>query len=595
MDGSTWPPPWSPSRLKNKQNSNALKEGFGNTKSENGMLRSLRIKNLATIHEVELDLESGFSVLTGETGAGKSMVIEGIRLALGEKGTADVIRTGSQETLIEADFNRPEYGSVEDSPPVIYIQRRISPTGAGRAYLDGTPIPLKKLREYRDSLVDIYGQNDHVFLRELDNQLEYLDSYADALGLRRQVAQAAAECRRLHRRRQELLTSARERQRRQDFLQYQIQEIEKARLVPEEESELKQERAILKNTEKIGQWVEEALDLTHTRDSSLTSLLSRLQPLLDRLSEYDDECRSARESCEQFQITANELSDHLLQFRDTQDRSPARLEELESRLSQIEHLKRKYTGDVKEILEFLERSRMEFSELDQSEERLKEVEEELRQRSAEYGKLSAALRKKRVKSSGVLEKEIEREIALLGMKKARFAVQLTHLELDPERPDLWQDTGTENLEFLLSPNPGEDLKPLRKIASGGELSRFMLALKSVARVPSESKTLIFDEIDAGIGGKTAEFVARKLRDLALTNQVICITHLPQIASFATHHFRITKHVDKNRTFTGVQRLTPQERIDEITRLLAGSHITPTARRTAQEMLEKNLGSGREPS
>ena len=202
------------------------KRGTSEHLSDNGMLKSLRIKNLATIHEVDLDLESGFTVLTGETGAGKSMVIEGIRLALGEKGTADVIRTGSQETLIEADFHRPASAADADSP-VLYIQRRISPTGAGRAYLDGTPIPLKKLREFRDSLVDIYGQNDHVFLRELDNQLDYLDSYADALDLRRRVARAAAECRRLHRRREELLTSNRERQRRQDFLEYQIQEIEK--------------------------------------------------------------------------------------------------------------------------------------------------------------------------------------------------------------------------------------------------------------------------------------------------------------------------------------------------------------------------------
>lgn len=548
------------------------------------MLKSLRIKNLATIHEVELDLESGFTVLTGETGAGKSMVIEGIRLALGEKGSADVIRTGSQESLIEADFLRPESSTTGD-PQIRYIQRRISPTGSGRAYLDGTPIPLKKLRDSRDSLVDIYGQNDHVFLRDLDNQLDYLDSYADALGQRRRVAQVAAECRSLHRRREELLASGRERQRRLDFLQYQIQEIENADLVPHEEDELNQERAILKNAETIATWIEEALDITHTQDNSLTSLLSRLQPLLDRLSEFDDECQSAREGCEQFQITVKELSDHLLQFRDTQDRSPARLEELESRLSQIEHLKRKYGGSVSEILAFLEQSRREFVELDKSEELLKEVEEELRKQDQNYREQSTSLRKMRVEASGALQKNIEREIALLGMKKARFAVQLTHL--DPDRPEVWHDTGTESLEFLLSPNPGEDLKPLRKIASGGELSRFMLALKSVGREQAESKTLIFDEIDAGIGGKTAEFVARKLRDLALTHQVICITHLPQIASFATHHYRITKRVDKNRTFTGVQRLSDAERIDEITRLLAGSHASPTARRTAQEMLEKN--------
>jgi len=554
------------------------------------MLKSLHIKNLATIEEVELELESGFSVLTGETGAGKSILIESIRLALGDKGSTDVIRTGTSETSIEAVFEGADPpGSQEDSQT--YVQRRITEKGPGRGYLNGTLVPLRNLRAAADSLVDIYGQNDHVFLRVAENQMDYLDRYARALALRGKVAQAAAEVRRLFRRKQELLASAQDRKRRLDFLDYQIQEIEKAELGTREEEDLRSDRLILKNSEKINHWVDEALSLSYSGDASLASLVSRLQPLLEQLAEFDPESKTALESVSQFSITIRELGDHLIQFRENQSRSPERLEQVETRLSQIESLKRKYGSSVEEILKFLEKCREEYAELDQSEERLQEVDEMLECRFQEYSRLSGSLRKERTQAARKLEKEVEREISQLGMKKARFKIELRPRTSDPERLDLLHDSGTEDMEFLLSPNPGEDIKPLRKIASGGELSRFMLALKSVGRDSQEGRTLIFDEIDSGIGGQTAEFVARKLRSLSRSHQVICITHLPQIASFATHHFRIEKKVSKNRTFTVVHKLTDQERTEEIARLLAGSHITPATLKTAHEILESHQHPG----
>ncbi len=549
------------------------------------MLKSLLIKNLATIEEVELGLESGFTVLTGETGAGKSILIESIRLALGDKGSVDVIRTGASATSIEAVFegvNTPEEESNE-----IYVQRRITEKGPGRGYIDGTLVPLKNLRALGDSLVDIYGQNDHVFLRKAENQMDYLDQYAGALDLRQQVARAAAAVRRLFRRQQDLLTSARDRKRRMDFLAYQIQEIEKAELAPDEEKEMRGERLLLKNSEKIARWVEEALSLSYTGDGSLAALLAQLRPLLEHLAEFDADCKSASESVQEFSITIKELGEHLIHFRESQSRSPERLEQIETRLSQIEGLKRKYGSDVEEIMSFLLKCQEEYAELDGSEELLQEVDEELKDQLKEYDLLSDSLREKRVDSAGKLEKEVEREIGQLGMKKARFKIELRPRPHNPERLGLLQDSGTEDVEFLLSPNPGEDLKPLRKIASGGELSRFMLALKSVGKDTREGQTLIFDEIDAGIGGLTAEFVARKLQALARRNQVICITHLPQIASFASHHFRIAKKISQNRTYTGVFKLSDHQRIEEIARLLAGSHITPATLITAREMLESH--------
>ncbi len=546
------------------------------------MLRCLHIKNLATIKEVELELEPGFSVLTGETGAGKSVVIESIRLALGEKGSTDVIRTGADETSIQIIM---EKGSGSSDADRLLIHRRIPARGPSRCYLDGTLIPLHKINEVGRRLVDIYGQNDHVFLREVQNQLDYLDRYAGVLELRGQVAQSAAEVRRLFRRRQQLLTSDQERKRRQDFLAFQLQEIEKARLDPDEEETLRQERLVLKNAERIKQWLEEALELTYSKDQSLSVQLAKLLPLVEKLGEFEPECQNANESLQGFAISLKELSHHLIRFRERQQGSPERLEELENRLSQIESLKRKYGGSVNEVLEYFRKCQAEYADLRDSEETLGELDQELSRRLGDYSEAAAKLRATRIKASRKLEEEIEREIGQLGMKKARFSIDLREIPSDPARLDLLSDSGTEEVEFLLSPNPGEDLKPLRKIASGGELSRFMLALKSADHEAEEARTLIFDEIDSGIAGKTAEFVARKLHALSRHSQVICITHLPQIASYATHHIRIDKDVKHNRTFTTVRKLSPQERIEEIARLLAGSRVTPATLRSAQEMLE----------
>jgi len=546
------------------------------------MLRCLHIKNLATIQEVEMELGPGFLVLTGETGAGKSVVIESIRLALGDKGSTDVIRTGAEETSIQVVIDKT---SVSTAATQFLIHRKIPARGSSRCYLNGTLMPLRKISKLAGNLVDIYGQNDHVFLREVRNQLDYLDRYAGGVGVRAQVAESAAEVRRLFRHKQQLLTSEQERKRRQDFLAFQLQEIEKARLIPDEEETLRQERLILKNAERIKDWLEEALELTHSRDQSISAQLAQLLPLVERLAEFDQECQNAVDNLQSFAISLKELSHHLIRFREKQQDSPERLEELENRLSQIESLKRKYGGSVKEILDHFQNCQAELADLDANEERREELDERLRERFGAYSEYAASLRAKRIEASKKLEKEIEREISQLGMKKARFSVDLREIHSDPARLDLLSDSGTEEVEFLLSPNPGEDLKPLRKIASGGELSRFMLALKSVDNETEESRTLIFDEIDAGIGGKTAEFVARKLLALSRRNQVICITHLPQIASYATHHIRIEKNVKHNRTFTTVHKLSPQERVEEIARLLAGSRVTSATLKSAQEMLE----------
>jgi DNA repair protein RecN (Recombination protein N) len=558
------------------------------------MIKSLRIKNLATIEDLEIDLDNGFSIITGETGVGKSIIIDGIMLILGEKSSKDMIRTGKAEISVEAVFDRtatdlsregliPEQGEDE-----IFVHRKIAEKKTGKGYLNGTLVPIRKLKELSPYLVDIYGQNDHVFLQQVEYQLQYLDAYANAVEFQRALAETARELKRLVREKNDLELKERDREQRLDFLQYQINEIEKAQLSSGEEEILRQERDILKNAGRIRSLVEEAQDITDNEDISLSSLLSRLQGISQELSRFADEFKEAYDALSQFSITIRELTDFLFKFKDQHDASPEKLEEMEERLSLIEGLKRKYGNSVDDVLSYLEKARTEYAELTTSQEKLSEVEDKIRAQFASYTKQAQNLSRLRKNQAQELEKAIEKEIGNLGMKKARFKIRIETTAPDPEQLQKVKNLGMDEVEFLISPNPGEDLKPLRRVASGGELSRIMLALKSIGKDHEKLKTLIFDEIDSGIGGKTAEFVARKLKGLAVDNQVICITHLPQIASFATHHFKIEKKVEKNRTFTKVRKLGFEDRIEEIARLSAGSHISEAALQNAKEMLERNL-------
>jgi DNA repair protein RecN (Recombination protein N) len=545
------------------------------------VINSFRIKNLATIEEVEINLKKGFSIMTGETGAGKSIIIDGIKLVLGEKGSPDLIRTGKKETTVEAIF-------CSDPETEIFVQRKIVEQGSGRGYINGVLVPIKNLKLLRDSLVDIYGQNDHAFLRQVENQLDYLDFYADTYSLRMKVAESAQKLRKSARKKRELESREKEREQRLDFLNYQITEIQKAELHKDEELELRQERNILKNAEKIRLLIDQALEMSYQQEHAAAPLLSKLRSIIQELSNFDKSFTPMDEAIGELAIIIDDLNDSLLKFKEKQTASPDRLEKLESRLSQIENLKRKYGDSIPEILDYLERSEKEFEDLSSSHEIMAELEKEIVDKLSGHLLLTKNLAEQRVRSALILEKAVEKEISLLGMKRAQFKIDIKSNSYDEENIEKIKDSGTEEVEFLISPNPGEELRPLRKIASGGELSRIMLALKSIGKETDSLKTLIFDEIDSGIGGKTAEFVAQKLQDLAKHHQVICITHLPQIASFATHHFRIDKHVKKNRTFTIVKELTFEERVQEIARLLTGSRVTETALKNATEMLVHNL-------
>ncbi|MFO7732415.1 MAG: DNA repair protein RecN [Candidatus Aminicenantes bacterium] len=554
------------------------------------MIKSLRIRNLATIADVDIRLEKGFTVLTGETGAGKSIIIDAIRLLMGDRGSPGLVRTGMKESSVEAVFDVAGRsldwaGLPEPEGGELFVQRTVSEQGPGRAWINGVLVPLRRLRELAPSFVDVYGQNDHIFLLHTDNHLAFLDEALEDPELALGTAYAARELRRLLLEKRDLEARKKEREQRLDFVDFQVREIEGARLRPGEDTELLREREMLKNTERIAGLVDRALDLAYHREDSLLSLLARLRSTLGELSDYDPALGEFQRDLEGSSILLRDVSDSLVRFKDRRSEVPDDPEALEERLNAIEKLKRKYGATVEAVLDHLEGLRAEAASLAGGQDRLQDLEAEVREKFERFTALAGRLGGARASAAERLERLIEKEIAQLGMKKARFKIDLTGMLPVLDDPATFRDRGTEDAEFLLSPNPGEELRPLRRIASGGELSRMMLALKSVGRDRDGPKTLIFDEIDSGIGGRTAGFIADKLQRLAARHQVLCITHLPQIASRAAHHLRVEKKMEKQRTFTGVSRLEHEDRLIEIARLIAGARITEASLQTAREMLD----------
>jgi len=563
------------------------------------MIKFLRVRNLATIEDLEIHFDEGFSILTGETGAGKSIIIDAIRLILGEKSSPDLVRTGRKEAFIEAVFDVPGEapdlaGLPEPEDGELLIQRSITDQGTGRASINGVLVPVRRLRELSGRLIDIYGQNDHVFLLHIENHLGYLDDTFVDPGLVRGTARSAQELRRLLQEKRELEAKEKQREQRLDFISYQVREIEAARLLPGEDDDLLREREILKNAEKIAGLVDRALDLAYLREDSLIPQMARLQSALSDLAVFDDAFGEFRPGLQEASILLQDAADSLVRFKDRRAEAPEKPEAIEERLSIIEKLKRKYGATIEAVVAHGEALRRERAGLEAGLERIQELDVSIQSKFSEYAGLAARLGAERARAAERLGRTIEKEIALLGMTKARFKVRLTDHPPSLADPATVRDQGGQDAEFLLSPNPGEDLRPLRRIASGGELSRMMLAIKSAGKDKESRKTLIFDEIDAGIGGKTAEFIAQKLGHLAARHQVICITHLPQIASAAAHHFHVDKTIEDNRTFTWVKKLDREERVEEIARLIAGSRLTEASRKIAGEMLEGHPGKGKKP-
>ena len=560
------------------------------------MLKLLRINNIAVIPSLEVELGPGLTLLTGETGAGKSILIDALGLLLGRRASADLIRTGEDRAVVEAvvELDDPEAQLASHGLPLdgrdIVLRREVQASGKGRATVNGALVPVSLLRELAPSVAVVHGQHEPQGLLDPARHLDLLDHFAGVEGAG-DLGRVYRELRGVEAALVRLRQDRREAERHREMLEFQVREIESAALAPDEEDHLRLEKARLANAERLAELSGEAYAILYDDEAAALGRLGQVFRRVEELAAIDPEFRPHAEGRAGLVAQLEELALLLRGYKERLEVSPGRLDDVESRLALIERLKRKYGTTVEEVLAFAERCRGELEVLGSPEEQEAVLEERRETLAVDYLGRARDLSRRRRKAAGELEKMVRDELAQLAMEKTRFRIAFDPemaADSDGAGPDTWTERGLERAEFLLSPNPGEELRPLARVASGGELSRIMLALKSVAHGATPGVTLVFDEIDAGIGGRVAEVVGRKLRAVAAHQQVLCVTHLPQIAAFADQHLSVHKRVESGRTVTNVEVLSSSQRVEEVARMLAGEVVTDTARSHAREMLNQNL-------
>jgi len=563
------------------------------------MLKELNIKNFAIIDQLRVEFTPGLNAFTGETGAGKSIVVDALNLALGERANADLIRTGCQEAVVEADFELDsrslkdvsallaEQGIELQANEDLIVRRVLSSSGKNKVYINGSLANLTALAALGAVLADIHGQHEHQSLLAIERQMEMLDSFGNLDSLREEVAAIYARLMDVRKELAKLETGERDRAQREDILRFQKNEIDAAMLKPGEDLELANMQKVLANSERLAAlctMVDEAL--YSSDDSVVTMLIKSINGLKD-IIEIDKKLTGAIDLCESARAQIEEAARELSSYSSGMEFDSERLEQVGDRLDLIHKLKKKYGNTIEEILEFGARAGVELDRMERSIEEIERLKSEIQ--AIKFGLTDKVneLTGKRGTAAKDLEKKVEAELAHLGMKKTTFTLKITQEPggdtLDGHKID---PRGADRVEFLISPNPGEESKPLAKIASGGELSRVMLALKSILVEADRIPTVVFDEVDAGIGGAVAEEVGKKLKRIAAKRQVFCITHLPQIASMADSHYGVSKSVKKDRTSTEVRLLEQKERVDEIARMLGGKIITEATIKHAEEMMER---------
>jgi DNA repair protein RecN (Recombination protein N) len=561
------------------------------------MLRELRIKNFAVIDEVVLELGPGLNIITGETGAGKSIILNALGLISGERGGSDIIRHKEDEATVEALF--------ESVPPVIesklseagfeiegelVIRRMLNRSGKNRIYLNGSLCPLGLLTDVGTSLVHIYGQHEHHTLLQPETHLNLLDAFADldesAKSMKANFDALSGAWDRL----QENRASLDNRRREKALLETQVEEIAQARLRSGEEEELRSDKSILAHAEKLHQGSREGEELLYEGDAALVSRLGKYTVRLKELAGIDPNLQPAVELLESSLAQLQEVATQLRRYAGRVHFDPRALEQLEDRLAEIQRLKRKYNASVEEILRMHGEIKESLESLEQSEEQIAGLEKAFAEARRNAWEMAEKISNERQRAAKKLKREMEKEVKSLGMPDTTFEARFVTHDEKADVPPFFiggkklTERGMDQVEFYFSPNPGEPVKPLAKIASGGELSRLMLALKALVLTPGVVSTLLFDEVDAGVGGRVAEIVGKKLKQVAVHHQVISVTHLPQIAAIADTHFVVQKEVEKGRTFTRVQRLSDRERVDEVSRMLGGVKITEQTRRHAEELV-----------
>ena len=568
------------------------------------MLHEIHIQNYAVIESLSVEFHAGLNVLSGETGSGKSILVDALGLALGGRASPDVIRTGQERATVTAVFRSDagvpwgawleEYGLSGGDDSEIILRREVQAGGKSRLLVNDQPVTLTAAKALAPLLVEVHGQSEHVSLLARDAQLELLDQFAAAEEVLLRVGELFARRRELEHELVSLSQNEQDRLRTIDLLSFQAQELDRTQLAPGEDLRMEDEKRVLANLERIRAAAHTAYSELYEDEGSASARLAVAGRALEDLCRYDSAAAAYLEPLAGTRASLEDLALFLRDYLGRLQANPHRLEELEDRLALIDRLKRKYGKTIEEIRAYREQVREQLATLEHADERREVVQRELEKASAEYQRTARALSEQRRDAARKLEKLIRDELAQLGMEKARFQVSFETL---PENRG--GSKGMDEIEFRISPNPGEELRPLEKIASGGELSRLMLALKTIVgqarsgKIRSrawKSKTFVFDEVDAGIGGRTAESVGQRLKRLARDAQVLCVTHLAQIACFADHHFYVEKLERAGRTVTTVKYLGGErDRAAELARMLSGAQITEAALKHAVGMLKQAAG------
>ena len=559
------------------------------------MLTYLRIRNLAVIDDVALDLGPGLTVLTGETGAGKSIIIDGLALALGERAALDQLRSGARRATVEAIFSLSagselgamlEEAGLEGEEGQVVIRRSITPSGS-RAYINDCVVSQQQLKRIGERLADLHGQHEHQSLLAVGAHRQLLDRFGDCGEALKATQEAYDLAVSLGQRLAAVQLDDRELAQRADLLRFQVQEITAAALEPREDEELRGERRRLAHAEELLEACDVVVSTLYDDDRSATSLIHQAEQRIERLLQLDPELPVGDEALSEARFALEEAARSLQAYQDDLDVDPGRLARVEERLSAIETLKRKYGDSIESIHEHAQKAQIELESLERYEEDLEAIEKELHEAAEAYLTGAARLSSMRKKAGERLQQQVSAELRQVAMEQAEFRAKVEDRVGDAPAglPPGAGRSGTDKVEFLLAANPGEKIGPLSKVASGGELSRVMLALKLCATEGDPLETLVFDEVDSGIGGGgVAERLAQRLAALSGTHQLLVVTHLPQVAAYADAHISISKHERGGRTVVRVESLDPEQQVDELARMLGGLEITEATREHAREML-----------
>ena len=547
------------------------------------MLSLLHIENIAVIEQADISFDQGFNILTGETGAGKSIVIDAISAILGERAYRDMIRTGSAKASVRAVFTGvPELAwfgeNGVDYDAETIIQREVYLDGRNVCRVNGCLVTVSILRKLGILLINIHGQHDSAALFDEANHLTFLDAFADNEELRTAYAEKYADVIALRREIESLTMDESEKLRRMETLKFQIAEIEKAELTAGEDEELEARRKVLQNAEKLSDGMETAVECLYGGDDSdgAAGLLAQAEYALSRLAKFSDHFSDLHDRVADLMYQVQDVAEEVRDARDDLSYSADELEQIESRLDVIHRLRRKYGVTCEDILAYLDKAKKELDDIEFADDHLERLKKNLKKAEKAAWEAAKALRENRKETAEYMSQRILTELAQLDMPRVQFSCMFTETDLTPN--------GADAVAFYMSANAGEALKPMSKVASGGELARIMLAMKNVLAEKDQVNTLIFDEVDTGVSGRAAQKVAEKLRSVAAHKQVLCVTHLPQLAALANTHLLIAKSERDGRTYTSVTPLDLEGRKRELARIIGGTNITETTLKSAEEML-----------